>query len=198
VCRIEPENNIHVILEALSKTQMPLIMVGNWNNSSYGIELREKYSGFQNLSLLDPIYDSQKLNVLRSNCEVYIHGHSAGGTNPSLVEAMYLKLPILAFDVSYNRETTENKCLYFSCESELKNCIESLTPEINLKVADQMKEIANRRYTWNQVAKKYNQLIYGFDFNYQRCSVIPKISMLSLSELQELNLRHIKMSSKLN
>lgn len=75
--------------------------------------LKDKYGDCENIHLLSPIYDVKVLNVLRSHCCYYIHGHSAGGTNPSLVEAMFFNKPILAYDVIYNRETTENKADYF-------------------------------------------------------------------------------------
>ncbi|WPN48582.1 DUF1972 domain-containing protein [Pseudomonas sp. P8_241] len=113
VCRIEPENNIHLILQAFSDNGIPLVLVGNWKQSEYGSELQRRYSAVKNLFLLDPIYDPAKLAPLRSNCTLYVHGHSAGGTNPSLVEAMWLGLPIIAFDVSFNRASTEDKAEYF-------------------------------------------------------------------------------------
>ena len=107
VCRIEPENNVHVILEAFSEMlDETLVFVGNWEKSEYGRSLKEKFSVCKNILLLDPIYEPHTVNWLRSNARVYIHGHSAGGTNPSLVEAMNLSLPILAFDCVYNRATT--------------------------------------------------------------------------------------------
>ena len=68
---------------------------------------------------MDPIYDQNELNVIRSNADLYVHGHSAGGTNPSLVEAMYLGLPIMTFDISYNRETTSHKAFYFRNSEDL-------------------------------------------------------------------------------
>jgi len=113
VCRIEPENNIHVILEAFSKSNENLVMVGNWMKSSYSIDLLNKYEDSSNIKMLTPIYDLERLNVFRSNCKFYIHGHSAGGTNPSLVEAMFFARPVIAYDVVYNRETTENEAIYF-------------------------------------------------------------------------------------
>ncbi|MBQ0768891.1 MAG: DUF1972 domain-containing protein, partial [Bizionia sp.] len=120
VCRIEPENNIEMILEAFSEQyNLPLVLVGNWENSDFGRLMKEKYSAFKNLHLLDPIYNQSILNQLRSNCMLYVHGHSAGGTNPSLVEAMSLELPIVSFGIQYNRETTKNEALYFNSAKEL-------------------------------------------------------------------------------
>ena len=59
VCRIEPENNIHVILEAFSaKPDFPLVIVGNWQNSAYGLELKSRFDSYQHLGLLNPIYDA--------------------------------------------------------------------------------------------------------------------------------------------
>ena len=89
VCRIEPENNCHVSLEAFSKTDKNFVFIGNWNRSEYGKNLKEKYSAYKNIKILDPIYELDTLYALRSNAGYYIHGHSAGGTNPSLVEAMF-------------------------------------------------------------------------------------------------------------
>ena len=120
VCRIEPENNIHKILEAFCKMpEQQLVMVGNWKNGEYGSQLKEQYSKFENIHLLDPIYESHEINWIRSNASLYIHGHSAGGTNPSLVEAMNLGLPILAFDCVYNRATTLDSCLYWKSSEDI-------------------------------------------------------------------------------
>jgi len=120
VCRIEPENNVHIILDAFSEYEyLNLVIIGNWLNSEYGKKLKEKYTKSKNIFLLDPIYRQSILNQIRSNCSIYIHGHSAGGTNPSLVEAMYLGLPIFAYGIGYNKETTQNKALYFNDKYEL-------------------------------------------------------------------------------
>jgi len=136
VCRIEPENNVHMILEAFSVTnKMPLVIVGNWDKSQYGISLKIKYSNHPNIHIIDPIYDQQKLDELRSNASLYVHGHSAGGTNPSLVEAMYLGLPIIAYGVSYNRVTTEHKAIYFKT-------LEDLILEINEIYTVRSEEVA--------------------------------------------------------
>lgn len=157
VCRIEPENNIHLILEAFKGSKINLVIVGNWNYSKYGTDLRLKYSVYPNLKLLDPIYEQECLDELRSNCCLYIHGHSVGGTNPSLVEAMNLELCAVVFNVEYNIETTENCAIYFSSTSDL---IKILDDYHNNKIEissykEKMKEIAKRRYTWDVITEKY-------------------------------------------
>ena len=160
VCRIEPENNIHTVLEAFQKTpQIPLIIVGNWKDSEYGKSLLEQYEKINHFYLLDPIYDQHILNQLRSNCLVYIHGHSAGGTNPSLVEAMYLGLPIIAFDVVYNKVTTEYSGEYFSNATTLIEKVLSLSTLDLSTLGTTMQAIAERRYTWSIIATKYESVV---------------------------------------
>ena len=156
VCRIEPENNLDIILEAFSfYNSLPIVIVGNWSNSPYGLGLRQRYQKYQNIYMLDPIYNQKNLDSLRSNCFIYIHGHSAGGTNPSLVEAMFLGLPVIAFGASYNRETTHNQSIYFENKQQLISIIEDLDI-IDLKnIAKSMKSIADKEYIWIIIAEKY-------------------------------------------
>jgi glycosyltransferase involved in cell wall biosynthesis len=160
VCRIEPENNVHLIIEAFScQDVMPLVMVGNWDKSEYGRKLRTKYAACSHLRLLDPIYDLGKLKTLRLNCTFYVHGHSAGGTNPSLVEAMHFGRPILAYDCDFNRATTENKAQFFANATKLLELIKSAQNPSTEKAGQELLEIAQRRYTWNVVANEYFSLL---------------------------------------
>lgn len=159
VCRIEPENNIEMILEAFTEFQeLDLVIVGNWTNSEYGDKLRLKYETCNNIHLVNPIYDQKVLNQLRSNCRLYIHGHSAGGTNPSLVEAMYLGLPIFAYDVDYNKETTKYKAKYFKNKFELISLLNN-TDDMQLeKIGKELKFIAEKNYRWEKIALDYSRL----------------------------------------
>jgi len=152
LCRIEPENNVHVILEAFAGTDEELCFIGNWRSSDYGRKLLKKYSEHCNLRLLDPIYDLEILCAYRSNCSVYIHGHSAGGTNPSLVEMMHFGKPIVAFDCPYNRATMEDNGMFFGSVESLQATI---TNGVALVEGDALLEVAMRRYTWSLVRAQY-------------------------------------------
>ena len=159
VCRIEPENNVSLILEAFSEyPDLNIIIVGNWNNSSYGKALKVRFEGLKNIKLLDPIYDQAILDQFRSNCLVYIHGHSAGGTNPSLVEAMYLGLPIMAYGVAYNMETTANQATYFNTKDDLIALLKhTSTNELDV-MGNNLKRIADTEYKWDIISNKYASL----------------------------------------
>ncbi|PCK33627.1 DUF1972 domain-containing protein [Pseudoalteromonas piscicida] len=156
LCRIEPENNCHVILDAFSKMPNKKIkFIGNWDNSEYGLNLKREYSNFNNIELIDPIYNIEELYKYRSSASVYIHGHSAGGTNPSLVEMMFFNLPIVCFDCVYNRATTEEQADFFSSSKQLVELFEK--KEIR-ECGEALMEIAHRRYTWKVVKNQYEVL----------------------------------------
>lgn len=157
VARIEPENNIALILEAFRQIKKPLVLVGNWQNSQFSKELKSQYSAYENIHLIGPIYDQNILNKLRAHCTFYIHGHSAGGTNPSLVEAMNLGLDIMAYDCDFNRFTTQESALYFSTASQLASLVNDTKPSKKRKTA--LQEIAKNRYTWKIISKKYKEIL---------------------------------------
>lgn len=191
VCRIEPENNVALILEAFAELpQHPLVLVGDWTNSLFGQQLKSRYGSLPHLHLLDPIYEQGELNVLRGHCQVYIHGHSAGGTNPSLVEAMYLGLSIAAFGVSFNRATTEHKARYFATKEELKALIKETSLATWQTLGLQMQAIAERRYRWEVIARKYSALFHNTSGVRQKGGLRPQISRLGQEDLLQLELGH--------
>ena len=192
VCRIEPENNVHLILEAFAEMRKyTLVIVGNWDINEYGKELKVKYAPYDNIVLLDPIYNQKKLDILRSNAIVYIHGHSAGGTNPSLVEAMYLGLPVIAFGVSYNRTTTGHKALYFSGKEELMQIVKTTSLQKLNALSTVMKNIADQRYTWEIIANKYNYLVRKALKISKKETVKAKVSAVSNERLLDQKLAHL-------
>ena len=157
ISRAQPDNNLHIVLEAYKNIKYRnLVLISNYNKFKYGKELKDKYKNITNLILLDAIYDLNELDTIRGNAKLYIHSHSFCGTAPSLVEAMNLKLPIIAFKTETNLFTTENNALYFINESDLQDIIKNINSNQLLSNKDQMFEIAQRRYTWERIANIYS------------------------------------------
>ncbi|QBG35288.1 DUF1972 domain-containing protein [Litorilituus sediminis] len=156
LCRIEPENNVELILEAFSRTNKKLKFIGNWDNSDFGQRMKAKYQSYENIDIIAPVYDLDSLFELRQKCSFYVHGHSAGGTNPSLVEMMHFNKTILAFDCNYNRASTEESAHYFSNIEEL---VTNINQEAEIDNGNNMLEIAQRRYTWKIVKQQYFNLL---------------------------------------
>lgn len=161
VCRIEPENNLDMILSSFAQSGRRLVVVGNWHFSEYGRNLRQQYVGFTNISMLDPIYNQAELNELRSNCRLYIHGHSVGGTNPSLVEAMCLGLCVVAFGVNYNRSTTHDSALYFSDADELGRVVAAIDADEAQQraIGARLKALGLQHYAWDHIISQYNEVV---------------------------------------
>lgn len=160
LCRIEPENNIHLILEAFAdKAALPLVFIGNWDRSTYGRTLKQRFASCDRIQILDPIYETAPLRTIRERATVYVHGHSAGGTNPSLVEMMHFGKPILAFDCVFNRQSTENAALFFKDSNELRQAVAATVADGGSACGEQMADIARKRYTWDKVGLAYLQLL---------------------------------------
>jgi glycosyltransferase involved in cell wall biosynthesis len=160
LCRIEPENNAAMILEAFAQTlEMPLVFVGNWNNSAFGRDLKRRYGQVPHLHLLDPIYDAGILRTVRGNAALYVHGHSAGGTNPSLVEMMHFGVPVLAYDCVFNRFTTDSKALFFNDASAIRAAVNGLDASVAQEVGGHMQRIAQQRYTWEAIGREYFRVL---------------------------------------
>ena len=161
VCRIEPENNLDLLIEGALRSSLRLYtIVGNWDNSAYGQALRARYRDEPRLKLLDPIYDARRLAELREGCAMYLHGHSVGGTNPSLVEMLYYDCAVLCFDVDYNRSTADAGALYFVDAPALGRLIDDV---VQGRVAsDLFARLASRtRYTSDAIAQAYVDSMRG-------------------------------------
>ena len=158
LCRIEPENNVAMILEAFANLQIPLVFVGDWDVSDYGRKLKARYANCANITLHDKVFEPRILRAIRDRATMYIHGHSAGGTNPSLVEMMHFSIPVIAHGCRFNRYTTEEKASYFLCADSLKNAVRAITPLTAFQIGSDMLEIAQRRYSWKQISEAYFNL----------------------------------------
>jgi hypothetical protein len=153
ICRIEPENSIELLIRgALLSGIVRYTIVGNWEASDYGRKLRAMYSSELRLRLLDAIYDPMQLAWLRESCKFYLHGHSVGGTNPSLVEMLFYDGQILCLDVPFNRNTAGDSAKYFDTPAALAELINSCEHE----VVDTDCRLQQRgKYVRDLIASKY-------------------------------------------
>lgn len=160
LCRIEPENNVEMILDAFARHDLlSLVFVGNWNHSSFGRELRQRYEQYDHIMLEDAEYDPEVLVTLREGASLYVHGHSAGGTNPSLVEMMHFSVPVVAYDCIFNRYTTHGQAWYFSDANALAAVIANLDDVQAKTVGSRMLALATREYTWERIGAEYFGLL---------------------------------------
>lgn len=161
VSRAQEDMNIHMVIDAYKQVpERTIVIVSNWQKSEYGQKLyAENFGKYENIILLNAIYDQKELNTIRSNASLYLHTHSMCGTAPSLVEAMYLNLPIVCFKVPTNIETTEHKSVYFESVPELVEILKGLDETtLNLLKTD-LNEIAVRRYNWKRISAIYKDCI---------------------------------------
>lgn len=159
MARAQIDNNMEMILGAYAQSSLPLVFVSNWDSCDYGREVRERYSIYPNLHLIGPIYETEKVKALRSRVRLYVHGHSAGGTNPVLVESMWAGLPTAAFDVNFHRYTTQNQAFYFRSSAELENLSKSISQRSLDSCGEALRRIAEAEYSWNSIRSSYEKII---------------------------------------
>ena len=161
IARVEPENNVEMAIISAINAGKTLVIVGALT-TPYAKKLTKRYARCSTIIFANSIYNYQQLSALRSACNVYVHGHSVGGTNPSLLDAMDAGCLIIAHDNEFNRETLANGGFYFSSVEELQNQIERAwdTPK---SIRGDLQRVNNDRitsaYTWDAVTNKYVELI---------------------------------------
>jgi len=166
VARLEPENNIDLIVKGFveANPKYPLVVVGEFTSDRYRKQVREQISNGTSAAIhfLGAIYDLEPLWMLRQHCLAYIHGHSVGGTNPSLLEAMISKNIIIAHDNPFNKEVCEATAHYFSTSADVSNLVASI--EQNPDGSSRLRWPAYERmaaYSWEYVVEEYDKLLKG-------------------------------------
>jgi len=163
VARIEPENHLREIIEGYkaSTTAMPLIVVGN--------HLLETDYAKSLLPLADArihfaggVYDKHKLQALRFYSLAYFHGHSVGGTNPSLLEALGCGNLIIVHDNVFNREVTGDIGFFFKSSQDIPTllmAIKALSLVDKEVLADKARTRIREKYDWDKIADCYLKLL---------------------------------------
>jgi glycosyltransferase involved in cell wall biosynthesis len=159
IARMEPENNIEMIINGYleSDHQYPLIIIGNTQNK-YGQFLFKKY-GSSSVRFQGSIYDLTIINSLRHFSALYFHGHSVGGTNPSLLEAMACGCNIAAHDNEFNRAILNDQAVYFSSSGEVKNIINKPLAESSAVTGKNINIYKIKKlYNWEKIINEYEQV----------------------------------------
>ncbi|SRR6266478_754099 len=163
VCRFEPENHVKEIIEGFlkSETKARLVLVGDHTAKSTCVQTLARYKSERRLLFTGPVYDAPKIHALRYFSRGYLHGHSVGGTNPSLLEAMGCGNMVIANDNPFNREVLGGAGLFFSTPDEVGACIDSVdsggvdTVGMKANAVERVKQF----YTWDRITDYYCELI---------------------------------------
>lgn len=164
VARFEPENHVLEIVAAYSRASgctWPMIVVGDAPYSSdYVAKIRQVARVGTGVRLVGAIWDQEMLDSLYAGAGAYIHGHSVGGTNPSLLRASAAGAPVIAHDNVFNREVCAGGAEYFGDESELIGLLEAYEAHVaeREKVASLTRDVVLKSYDWDRVAKQYEEL----------------------------------------
>ncbi len=162
IARIEPENNIETILDgvALSKTETPFIVIGDYNKNNFGKRLKEKYIEFKNIIFFGSIYNAKELNCLRYFCNLYFHGHSVGGTNPSLLEAMGSGNMIIAHNNIFNKAVLKENAYYFFTPEDVSFYLNTKSKKDEEKKIQNNKLKIKTEYDINKINASYLSYFY--------------------------------------
>jgi hypothetical protein len=161
VARLEPENNIETIIDGhcMSSANFSLVVVGN-HTTRHGKYLKDKYVD-PRVRFIGGIYDKPRLDSLRHFSLAYFHGHSVGGTNPSLLEAMASQSFIIAHKNPFNESILGNSAMYFQSKGEvttLINTIEDLRVKYSNQFVEENFTKIKTLYNWNLIATKHEEL----------------------------------------
>ena len=166
IARLEPENNIVMAIEGYLRSKengrRPLIVVGK-TNTPHGKELVEKYGHERNVEFVGGIYDFKKLDSVRHFSKAYFHGHSVGGTNPSLLEAMAAGCFIFAHDNIFNRAVLKENAFYYPSAdkvTEYLNRIDTIAEGSKIQYTARNIEVIRNEYSWESLIDKHEKYFY--------------------------------------
>ncbi|MBN1274432.1 MAG: DUF1972 domain-containing protein [Candidatus Aminicenantes bacterium] len=162
VCRLEPENLVHTIIEGYvqSNVNRKLVIVGPIEGSKKYVRRLLNFQKYKGVVFLGGVYKKETIISLRFHCLAYFHGHSVGGTNPSLLEAMACGNFIIAHDNPFNRATAGNTAVYFKDSGDITRL---LSNQKNMALFKEMNEKSQQRirqfYNWEHIVQKYLHLL---------------------------------------
>ena len=166
VARFEPENHVLDAVHAFraSHETRELLVVGSAPYSQWYVDsVRQAAAGEVRIRFLGGVYDQDLLDQLYAGAHTYIHGHSVGGTNPSLLRAMGAGAPVLGYDVEFNREVTAGAAFFWADAQELTAILDAIADGTEESTLATFREMGRDRiaevYQWEAVTDRYEELI---------------------------------------
>lgn len=164
VARLAPENHISEILQWFTNagSKKKLVVLSNIGNDKYSKVVKDiiqKDSG--KIIYKGPLYDRSKVETLRYFAYAYFHGHSVGGTNPSLLESMAAGCPAICFDVPFNREVAGESGLYFTDDISFIKAINKIEDSQITRdyLSKKAVDIITGDYTWEFIVRLHEYVI---------------------------------------
>ncbi len=162
VARFEPENHVDLLLRGhlSSRAGLPVVVVGSAPYPGEHVAAIKALAEDDRVRLLGAVWDPETLDQLYAGALSYLHGHSVGGTNPSLLRAMGAGTAVIAYDVVFNREVLGGHGLFITGVEDVGSLLEDAEadPESWQERGLALRERAALTYSWDAVARDYGVL----------------------------------------
>ena len=160
IARFVPENSIETAIQAKisADDKIPLVLLGSDN--PYKQKLLKKYGTHNSVRFAEAVFEKEKIDSIRRYSRFYIHGHSVGGTNPSLLEAMACRCNVIAHNNPFNRSVLGNNAFYFSNSKDLSVIFKNKKEDDFLTCRETNLEKIKNHYHWDIVCDAYEKLFY--------------------------------------
>ena len=160
-----PENNYKTMISEFmkSKTNKDLVIITNVEKNKFYKELKREteFEKDSRIKFVGTVYEKELIKKIRENAYAYLHGHSVGGTNPSLIEALATTKLNLLYDVGFNREVAEDGALYWNLEdmnlTKLINQNDNMKNENIEALSQNAKNKVKGEYTWGKIVDNYEK-----------------------------------------
>ena len=175
MARMEPENNIETILEGFnnSSSNRKFKVLGDTGNN-FGKFIIQKFKNDERIEFKGSIFNTATIRSLQNNSYLYFHGHSVGGTNPSLLEAMASEALIAAHNNPFNKSVLNSDAFYFSDAKEVRNLVETVQrKEVEQTMVSNNLHKIKYQFNWEGIVEQYEKFIIECHYNSKYERIVP-------------------------
>ena len=165
VGRFVPENSFEIMIREFmaSNSKRDFAIITNVNEKFLGeLERKLHFKQDKRIKFVGTVYDQELLKKIRENAYAYFHGHTVGGTNPSLIEALGSTDLNLLVDVGFNQEVAKDTALYWNRSqgslAQLINKVDNIENDKIIELGKKAKERVSKEYTWKKICDKYEKV----------------------------------------